>query len=686
MNGQRFKLSLLSATLCLVLQPVFAEEGQELEGIDVVGSVAKAGKVDYFSPRSVSVINSQQLSDSGAKQLDQVLHYQAGIETQNYGSDLDDSNWVLIRGFEPRITLDGTALYKGGYSGWNPDLYGFEAIEVVKGADSLTYGVAPAGGIINLVTKRPTPEPQGEINVKVGNLNSRGISADISNKFADNVRYRLVADYDRRDGETFGTWLERYYIAPSLTWDISHDTSLTVIASAQKDVGVPTTSFYPYLGTVDVSQGRISNRTNLGDPTTDTMNRKEYSIGYEFKHDFSNDLVFTQNYRYSRDDRYQFSSFYNSIATFPTYNQVPFLVDVVTNSHTLDNRFAKTWHGEGWENSTIAGIDYQYMKADGRYSYNYALSATNNALNPRYMGFSTFTPNIYKVKQIQLGLYAQNQLKVSNLLLTAGVRHDKARGSSDTQPFFKHDDNNYKLNHTSFSGGLMYMADNGLAPYYSYSESFIPVAGSDGEGIAYKPQQSRQHEVGLKYAPAFIDGEFSISYFTLKQNNSFIQTTTLAKQSGTDVSKGIEFSTNAHITDNITVAATYTYINAKTDLSVTQVDNTKVTETFYKPLVPKNSASLKIAYSGDNYTIGAGIRYMGSQEILLYETSGHPYNGKKLPAVTLIDLMAKYHFTNNWVVQANVSNLTNKRYVTGCYSSCYYGEGRRLDVTLSYKW
>ena len=251
------------------------------------------------------MITREQLQEQGATQLDQALRYQSGIDAQIYGSDLDDSDWLKVRAFDARMTVDGTAIYKGGYSGWNPDLYGFEAIEVVKGADSLTYGVAPAGGVINLISKRPTLEPQGEVNLKVGSRDERGISGDVSDSLSDTVRYRVVANYNRKQGETNGTWRERYYFAPSLTWDISDRTSLTVMGSVQKDVGVPTTSFYPFEGTVDTSKGKIDRRTNLGNPDIDTMNRKQYSIGYELKHDFGNNLVFTQNYKYNRDDRNQ---------------------------------------------------------------------------------------------------------------------------------------------------------------------------------------------------------------------------------------------------------------------------------------------------------------------------------------------------------------------------------------------
>lgn len=670
---KKFQYSALTSAVLLCLNAAYAQDAEveQLDTIEVVGSVAKIGRTDFFTPRSVSVITREQLQEQGATQLDQALRYQSGIDAQIYGSDLDDSDWLKVRGFDARMTVDGTAIYKGGYSGWNPDLYGFEAVEVVKGADSLTYGVAPAGGVINLISKRPTLEPQGEVNLKVGSRDERGISGDVSDSLSDTVRYRVVANYNRKQGETNGTWRERYYFAPSLTWDISDRTSLTVMGSVQKDVGVPTTSFYPFEGTVDTSKGKIDRRTNLGDPTTDSMNRKEYSLGYEFKHDFGNDLVFTQNYRYNRDDRYQFGGYYSFVSAFPVIGRGALLVDVTAESHTLDNRLSKTWQGESWENTALVGMDYQYAKAKGEYGYSFSAGSLD-AFAPVYSGIAKFTAPSYYSKQHQLGLYAQDRLRLGNWIFSAGVRHDRARGDSDTAPFGVRGINSYRDNHTSYSGSVMYASSIGLAPYYSYSESFEPVPGSNAQGISYKPIEGKQHEVGIKYAPDFMQGEFSVAYFHLQQKNSLIQTSTLATQAGKDTSKGFEFTANAKLLDNLTGVATYTYTDADTTLNSGEV--------IRKPLTPRHSATVRLAYQWDKLTLGAGVRYVGTT----VDQAGNP--GQKVAAATLVDLMAKYQFNKNWVVQANVSNLANKRYVSGCYYSCYYGEGRKIDATLSYRW
>ncbi|MHA6574358.1 hypothetical protein [Pseudomonas yamanorum] len=49
---------------------------------------------------------------------------------------------------------------------------------------------------------------------------------------------------------------------------------------------------------------------------------------------------------------------------------------------------------------------------------------------------------------------------------------------------------------TTSRAGLVYKADNGLAPYLSYSESFFPVAGVSKAGQVFVPTEGKQYEFG----------------------------------------------------------------------------------------------------------------------------------------------------------------------------------------------
>ncbi|MBX8819089.1 TonB-dependent receptor, partial [Ochrobactrum sp. MR31] len=66
--------------------------------------------------------------------------------------------------------------------------------------------------------------------------------------------------------------------------------------------------------------------------------------------------------------------------------------------------------------------------------------------------------------------------------------------------------------------GLLYLFDNGVAPYLNYGTSFQPVVGADFEGDVFKPMRGKQFEVGVRYAPSD-DLLWSAALFDTRQTN-----------------------------------------------------------------------------------------------------------------------------------------------------------------------
>lgn len=54
---------------------------------------------------------------------------------------------------------------------------------------------------------------------------------------------------------------------------------------------------------------------------------------------------------------------------------------------------------------------------------------------------------------------------------------------------------------SSRRGGVNYLFDNGVTPYFSYSESFEPASQTDANGDLFAPSKGKQYEVGVKYVP-----------------------------------------------------------------------------------------------------------------------------------------------------------------------------------------
>src|SRR5699024_3273297 len=119
-------------------------------------------------------------------------------------------------------------------------------------------------------------------------------------------------------------------------------------------------------------------------------------------------------------------------------------------------------------------------------------------------------------------------------VLLAGLRYDNVESEDTLAGFTQEAD----VDELSWSGGIMYLADNGFAPYLSYSESFQPLMGVDGNGNLYEPLTGSQWEAGIKYAPNWLDGYVTASAFHIEQDNNLIPGPGSAIQAGTRETRG----------------------------------------------------------------------------------------------------------------------------------------------------
>lgn len=671
-----FKKSVLACAILSALPVVaFAET---TDTIEVVGSMAKTGTVKFYDTQSTDSINEQEISIKKAEKIDDALSYTSGVSTGLYGHD-GRSNWIKIRGLDVSYTVDGMPQVSHGYFGTTPETFGLERIEVLKGASSELYGSTKPGGTVNVITKRPKDSPAGEVNVFWGNHGRTGIAADYSGILSDDntVRYRLVGEY--RDEEDAGqqnyTGLKHYYVAPSLTWDINNKTSLTLLANFQQDTGIPENGFFPAYGTlINTQYGKIDRHTFFGEPDFDNLSRKTSSLGYEFRHQFDNNIVFTQSYKFVHQDL-DLAGVYGSYTDNDrTYTRNSYRQQGINNTHTIDNRLSKEFELGNWRDTLLIGLDYLKTNMNGQDYNNYG-DSTIDLFNPQY-GFSvTNNFQAFKLKANELGLYLQNQLVYDNkLIFNQGVRHSKIKNSG----YWTGADFERNYSHNVYNAGLMYIFDSNIAPYVNYSESFLPVYGyNSNTQTVYRPYEAKQWEAGIKYEPEWMNATFTLAYFNINAQNSFVSNGSgQASQALETRSRGVEVQMLADITDNINIDLAYTFTNAKTDQSATL--------TTQSSLVPKHFASAWVNYKFvgplEGLTIGTGLRYIGKTVDKVYL----PNND--IPSYTLWDAMVKYQFNKSWSAQLNATNLTDKTYVAGCSYWCYYGAERSVVGTVTYKW
>jgi len=645
-------------------------------------------------PQSVSVIGREEIDDQGAQKADEALRYTAGVFSQPFGPD-SDTNWIFIRGFQATQTgiyQDGLQQFSEGFGGFFVDTYNLERIEVLRGAASVLYGGSNPGGLINYVSKRPTGERLRNIETGINDAGTGYIGFDIGDKASDVVDYRVSGRIAGGNGYTDFAEGFRGSVSPSLTWKPDEQTSLTLLSNfTYIDEVHNGGAFLPYTGTVvDAPFGKIDRDANFTEPDLDSYLRKQASIGYEFEHTFDNDWTVRQNARFGYSDVREHSLYafgYNGFSPVPTdpdnlLSRINFAHHTKVASFLVDNQLQGKVETGAVEHTLLFGVDYKYFGMD---QVQASIGGTPISANNPVYGAPQSDPVPYidqELKQHQVGFYLQDQLRFGDgWLVTLNGRYDYVSTDARGTPA-------YKGHEGEFSGraGLAYEFDNGLIPYASVSTFFNPLFGSSPVAGFYKPETGTQYEVGVKYAPTWFDGLFTVALFDLTKENVVTGPFLAETQLGAVNSRGIELEAKANITDNLKATAAFTAfdLKIKKDVPTTPGAPDLVGKTPF--IVPEQQASLSLDYTFDQgtalegFSVGGGVRYIGS-------SWADNENTKKVPSATVFDAKLGYK-KDNWGVDLNVTNLFDKAYVASCQTefSCGYAEGRSFKLKANVSW
>ncbi len=663
------------------------------------GSKTNAAIIEI--PQTVNVVTADQMREQGALSVSEALRYTPGVTTEPYGASGLYDVFTLVRGFRADLYLDGLKLPKGvvdGVASSVVDPWMLERVEVLKGPASGLYGSGSPGGIINMVGKQPTAVPIREVEIQGGSFGRVQGAFDLGGPIdaQKEFLYRVTGVVGRADAQTDHGNNDYYWISPSLTWRPSMDTKLTVHAHFKHDEGV--WSFFNYLpaeGTITPLNGRkISTDLYTGEPSFDRRRQQQGWIGYNFEHRLNDTVTLTQNLRYSASDLNMRAAPTGRFPADPdgTLTRLPIDLATSTNTFTIDNRANFNFSTGPFQHDAAVGIDYLHEDIDYKFKASFD-TLPLNAFAPVY-GLAVSTPDFFisnfSTKLDQVGVYAQDRIRLGGWLLTLGGRFDSAsmetrdRGDGTTDPVRS------AKNDTAFTGraGLTYLFDNGVAPYVSYSTSFQPEAGLDGvTGLAFKPSTGQQIEGGIKYQPAGTRTMLTAAVFDLTQQNRLTTDTNfLQRQIGEVNVRGAEFEAKTEIAKNLDLIASYAYLEPYVTQSANPAEVGLRLST-----IPTHQAAVWTNYLFDGgalagLSLGGGVRYNGNTT----DTA----NVVPVPSYALVDARIGYDFgyrtpqLKGVRLALNVTNLFDKTYVSQCDGElmCTYGSRRRLLATLSYRW
>ncbi|EKO4400372.1 ferrichrome porin FhuA [Escherichia coli] len=672
-------------------------------------------------PQSISVVTAEEMALHQPKSVKEALSYTPGVAVGTRGAS-NTYDYLIIRGFaadgqSQNNYLNGLKMQGNFYNDAVIDPYMLERAEIMRGPVSVLYGKSSPGGLLNMVSKRPTTEPLKEIQFKAGTDSLIQTGFDFSDALDDDgvYSYRLTGIARSANAQQKGAEEQRYAIAPAFTWRPDDKTNFTFLSYFQNE---PETGYYGWLpkeGTVEpLPNGkRLPTDFNEG-AKNNTYSRNEKMVGYSFDHEFNDTFTVRQNLRFAQNKVSQKSVYGYGMCSDPLYTKdddalkaSPCLSipqsewnHTLTRQYVIDNEKLENFSVDtqlqskfatgSVEHTLLTGVDFMRMRNDIDSWFGYAGSvAPSDIYNLDRSDFDFGAhpdpsgPYRVLLKQKQTGLYVQDQAQWDKVLVTLGGRYDWAEQSSFNRDYGNKSDRDDKQ--FTWRGGVNYLFDNGVTPYFSYSESFEPASLTDANGDLFAPSKGKQYEVGVKYVPEDRPIVLTGALYQLTKTNNLMadpNNPNFSIEGGEIRARGVELEAKAALSASVNVVGSYTYTDAEYTTDTTYKGNTPAQ-------VPKHMASLWADYTFfdgplSGLTLGTGGRYTGS-------SYGDPANSFKVGSYTVVDALVRYDLARVGMAGSNVAlhvnNLFDREYVASCFNTygCFWGAERQVVATATFR-
>ncbi len=639
-------------------------------------------------PQSDLTIDEEVLRNSGAVDLNQALDLSASVARQNNFGGLWNS--FALRGFVGDENLPSNFLVNGfnagrGFGGPR-DLSGIESVEVLKGPRAALFGRGEPGGTINLVTKRPTFEREGELKLTAGSFDTYRTDIDWTSPVSDSVAIRIVGFYE--DAESFRDTVEtqKQGLSPSITWRGEQSEVTYELEYSEQEI-----PFDRGVIAIDGKLGVIPESRFLGEPGYGPIETEVLGHQLEFRHEFNDDWSALVGYNY-RDTSLKGLASENGFGdpdADGNFGRFSRFRDYEATYQVLRAEISGNFDTGAVEHRVIVGIDADEFENDQVALRDRTTDQSINIFNPVYGNSPesslNLVPQIDRVEtQESAGFYIQDQISVTEKFdIRVGARYDD----------YEQELNNRRSSSVSKQTedqvspqlGFVYAVNDSVSFYATYGENFRPLSGVNGvTGEGFEPNQSTSTEAGVKFE--LNDGQLvgNIAIFKVEQenipgvNNS---TDFDAVAIGEAESQGVEIDLNGEIADGLRLWLSYAYIDAETKNEFVD-PNFGFTLPAGSPLlnIPENQLNIQLVKQTQlfekPFDFGGGILYVDKR-------NGFFGDDFELPSYTTVRVFAKYDVTDDITLRLDVDNLFDEEYYVNSFSDTWVQAGAPLNARLS---
>ncbi|HYI41982.1 MAG TPA: TonB-dependent siderophore receptor [Allosphingosinicella sp.] len=523
-----------SAASLLIAAPALAQdrdrEGPRQQDIVVTGTKtgdfgAKSGIPIERVPQSIQVIDDEEIIASGARTVEDALRAVPSATVARSRIGGFGGATLRIRGFAAQQIRNG--IFQRFYDSTDPSaLSNVERIEILKGPSGVLYGQSGVGGIVSIVTKRPTEAFEGWVALTGGMYDQKMATVDIGGPLTDTLGIRLTGEIERSGSFVDFLDVDRENFGLALAWRPGASVSAHLVAEylhrkTLNNPGLPT------VGTV-VGNGvaRVKRSAFLGEP------------GYSLQ---ENDAALIQAWAdvklggaWTLTPRFQYSEWNNvgrSTTLLPPVAPQSTLIPREGRNAGERDRFyvaqldlsgKATTFGLGHE--LLFGIEYNNDDVPFRMQPIVPCGVGPiDALDPVY-GCGPPTGNFGFLADARLegfAVYAQDQIALTEAWnVVAGIRHSQATNDNIFTTAFFSSTNSAKLRNTSWQLGSTYKLGKGVSLFGGYNTGYDlgAVTGTRrADGIPFEPETSDQAEAGVRLTRD--DLRAGLSAFRVRRNN-----------------------------------------------------------------------------------------------------------------------------------------------------------------------
>lgn len=681
---------------CLSASAQSIAQSQPIEKIAVTYKQAYRGDIPQKQmPQSIETLDNAVLDQKGITQLQDALDFSASISRKNNSGALWDS--FSIRGLSGNENMPSGYLINGfsggrGFSGPR-DVSNIEYIEVLKGPGSALYGRSEPGGTVNIVTKKPQFEQQGELKLSLGSDNFNRVEGDYTNGINDNTAFRINGAWQDSDSYRDEVYTHKKVVTPSIYHQINASTSITyefeyVDLAQLFDRGVVV---------LNDNFNTVPSSRYLGNPNDgDTQ---VYSRGHQvtLNHDINNEwsLVVGANYRSSTltgfsSDAELAPSRQSLFDDGRTLTRQQRYRDYEVDDTSLKFELSGHFDTAGITHHLLIGADaYKYDLRTGLYRYRGGNGTyTVDIYQPNYNVARPEVGLLYENNEQQdaYGIYVQDQMDLTDKIkLLVGLRFDSVdQEILETKSGVLSSSSQSQV---SPRVGLVYELNNAVTLYSSYSEGFLPLSGTDANGDPFGFEYSDSFEVGAKFSYQGITG--TLALFDATKSNMLVADPVnvgFSAPIGKANSKGVELDLSTYIIDDTKFNLSYAYIDASTANDIINADwGVPIKKGSPLVNVPKNNLNLTLSHQtavlGKELELGASYQYTSER---LGDAADLTFN---LPSYQLVGIFGQVNLTERTKLNISVNNIFDEEYAQSSYNALwvYPGAPTQFKMSLAYQ-